>query len=72
MNTRIYDWPAWLSAPQEDGVCRTLLVRGVDYQTSQATMSQIIRNAACKLHLVVRVVDLDDRLFVATRARRAA
>jgi hypothetical protein len=46
-----YNWKDWLSRP------RTVLVRGVDYHCSQSTMVQLLRNAASKRRVSVRLCE---------------
>lgn len=55
---RKYRWEVWLSEP------RTVLVRGRDYQCSQSTMSQTIRNNASKRGVRIHLTDLGDSLVL--------
>ncbi len=48
---RKYRWEEWFAKP------RTVLVQGIDYNCSQSTMSQMVRNEASMRHLRVRVED---------------
>ena len=58
MAKKRYPWTEWFSVP------RTILVRGVHYSISQSSMSQSIRNNACRLGVRVRLVDTGVEIVV--------
>lgn len=58
-----YKWDEWFGEP------RTLLVRWQDYQCSQSTMAQIIRNNAWRRRLRVRITDLGNGLVIEVLGR---
>lgn len=53
-----YDWFEWFTNE------RTTIRRGVDYQVSQSTMGQMIRNNASKFGIRVRVIDTHDAITI--------
>ena len=55
---RLYQWEEWF------GRRRTVLVRGVNYDCSQSTMAQMVRNNATRLGVRVRVLDTRDAVVV--------
>lgn len=55
---RKYKWDIWFGQP------RTVLTRGVDYQCSQATMAQTVRNNASQRGLRVSVTDTGDSIVI--------
>ena len=55
---RKYDWEAWF------GRRRTVLARGVHYGCSQSAMSQMVRNAASRRGLRVRLADTGTAIVV--------
>lgn len=57
---RKYPWERWFSCR------RTVILRGVDYHCSQATMSQTIRNNASARGLSVRVTDTGTEITIET------
>lgn len=61
MSAKKYMWEEWF------GRTRVVLVRGVDYTCPQSTMSQLIRNAATKHSVRVRLQDTGEGFVVEVR-----
>ena len=61
---RLYKWEEWF------GRRRIVLVRGVNYDCSQSTMVQMIRNNATRLGIRVRVLDTRDAIVVEVVSRK--
>ena len=55
---KLYPWEDWLGKP------RTVILRGVHYRCSQASMAQSIRNAASQRGVRVRVVDTNTEIII--------
>lgn len=53
-----YPWNEWFAQP------RTILLRGVDYDCSQSTMAQTVRNNASSRGLSVRITDTGTEIIV--------
>ena len=52
MSQKIYDWDRWFRSR------RFALLRGQDYDCSQPSMAQQIRNAACARGISVSIVEV--------------
>lgn len=61
---RKYPWEEWFSNKI------TVLVRGEDYDCSQSTMIQMIRNKASQVGLKLKVVDTDTEIVIVVMGRR--
>lgn len=60
-----YAWDVWFALLASHG--EFVLQRGVDYEISQGTMCQIIRNNAAHRKVPVTVRDLHDKIYVKVR-----
>ena len=63
MPAKLYDWEGWFA--QEE----FKLVKGEHYNSSQSTMSQMLRNEAAKRHVGVAIIEESDGLLVKIRRR---
>lgn len=61
---RKYPWEEWF------GSKITVLVRGEDYDCSQSTMVQIIRNRASLEGIKVKIIDTDTEIIIVVLGRR--
>lgn len=61
---RKYPWDEWF------GNKITVLVRGEDYDCSQSTMTQLIRNRGSQAGLKLKVIDTDTEIIIVVMSRR--
>ena len=63
-----YDWDGWIDRLDDGQVL--VLTYGEDYDRSQATMCQAIRNAACQRDISVKVEDMGAYIVVTKKERK--